>query len=247
MTQSSRYTVLDILRGFALVNMILYHAMWDIVYMFKVNIVWFRSDGAHIWQQCICWTFILLSGFCWSMGKRRLKRALITLGGSLIITLVTAVCMPNNIILFGILSLLGTAMLVLIPLDKLFVKINPYVGAVLSFLLFCVTRYINSGTLRLGDFVIAKLPETLYANYFTAYLGLPHSSFYSSDYFSVLPWIFLFFTGYFLYHVFKKHNLLKYLSAFRLKPLEFLGRHSLIFYMIHQPVVYAVLFVVFNL
>lgn len=241
-----RYFVLDVLRGFALVNMIAYHAMWDMVNMFHVNIPWFRSDFAHLWQQCICWSFILLSGFCWNFGKRKLKNALVTLGASAIITAVTAVFMKNSIILFGVLSLLGSSMLLMLPLDKLLKRLNPFVGFGMFFLLFLATKNISDGFVSIGDKVLFEVPHGLYANYLTAYLGFPYRGFYSADYFPLIPWLFLFVCGYFIYHVFTRLKLMKHLSAFRCRPLEFPGRHSLIIYMAHQPVVYGVLFLVFR-
>ena len=53
-----RYQTLDTVRGCALVSMILYHASWDLVYMFGVNWPWYHGFAAHVWQQSICWTFI---------------------------------------------------------------------------------------------------------------------------------------------------------------------------------------------
>ncbi len=242
----NRYYTLDALRGFALVNMILYHALWDVAYIFHGNVPWFRSDTAHIWQQFICCTFILLSGFCWHFGKKKLKNALIVIGAAVIITVITAVFMKTNIILFGVLCLLGSSMLIMIPLDKLFKKINPFVGFALFFCAFLVFKNVQKGYISIADSERLTLPTDFYSDYFTAYLGFPFDSFYSADYFPVIPWLFLFICGYFLNGIFVRLNLMKYLSAFRCRPLEFLGRHSLIFYMIHQPVVYGVLFAAFE-
>lgn len=245
--KSKRYTILDIIRGLALIGMTAYHAMWDLVYIYDVDIPWYKSNAAFMWQQSICWTFILLSGFCWNLGRKKLKRGLIVFGCSIVVSLVTAIFLPDASIMFGILSLIGTAMLVMIPLDKLFSKVSPYIGVAVCFALFIVTYNVNAGTLGFGDWEIVKLPKELYANLFTAYLGFPAPGFYSSDYFSVIPWLFLYQTGYFLYGVFKKHDWLKHLSAISIKPLEWIGRHSLLLYMLHQPVVYGVLFVIFEI
>jgi len=73
---AKRYSALDGIRGLALLNMIAYHAVWDLVYLFDFHLQWYQSEGAYIWQQCICWTFIFLSGFCEPLGKEKLKRGI---------------------------------------------------------------------------------------------------------------------------------------------------------------------------
>lgn len=112
---SKRYTVLDALRGLTLISMILYHAVWDLIYIFGMDMTWYQSPVAYVWQQSICWTFILLSGFCWSMGCNKWKRGLLVLGASVLISIVTIILMPENRILFGVLSAIGTSMAVSIP------------------------------------------------------------------------------------------------------------------------------------
>lgn len=247
MKKTKRYTILDIIRALALIGMILYHAIWDLVYLYDMDIPWYKSEAAFIWQQSICWTFILLSGFCWSLGTKKLKRGIIVFGCSIIISLVTMVFLPGSGIMFGILSLIGTSMLVMIPLDKLLGRVNPYIGVMVCFALFLLTYNVNAGVLVFGNWRLVELPKVLYANLFTAYIGFPAPDFSSSDYFPVIPWLFLYQTGYFLYGVFKKHDWLKHLSAVNIKPLEWIGRHSLLLYMLHQPVVYGMLFVFFNI
>ena len=58
----------------------------------------------------------------------------------------------------------------------------------------------------------------------------------SSDYFPLLPWFFLFLTGYFLYNLRRREPL-----DWRLPVVTNMGRHSLLVYLAHQPVVYGVL------
>lgn len=244
--KKQRYTVPDILRGIAVIMMIVYHTMWDMVYLFKVSILWFKTDAGFVFQQSICWSFILLSGFCLQLGRKKLKRGIIVFACSLVLTAVTAIVMPDNIIIHGVLSLIGESMLITIPLEKLFKKINPIIGTVISFLLFVLTYNVTEGVIGIGEYELLKLPQLLYANTLTAFFGFPHRGFFSADYFPLFPWLFLFFTGYFIYSMFVKKDKLKKLSAFSCKPLEFIGRHSLEFYMAHQPVIYAVLLLIYN-
>ena len=76
---------LDHLRGATLVSMILYHGCWDLVYLLGFDWEWYKGTGAWIWQQSICWTFIVLSGYCWSLGRHHLKRGLMTFGAGLLV------------------------------------------------------------------------------------------------------------------------------------------------------------------
>lgn len=243
---AKRFTVPDILRGLTLISMIAYHTAWDMAYLFEIkgNWAWFESDFAYVWQQSICWSFILLSGFCWSLGRKKWKRGLLVLVAGALTSLVTLLVMPDDRIIFGVLTFLGSAMLLMIPLDKALSKCEPVVGVMVSAFLFFVTRNVNDGELGFGDIHLVDLPEGLYRGWVATYLGFTESGFFSTDYFSLLPWLFLFLVGYFLFGVFKKKNWFGILEKGKCLPLEALGRHSLLIYMLHQPLVYGVLWVV---
>ena len=87
-----RSGTLDTLRGLTLVSMIVYHACWDLVYLYRLDWGWYRSFWAGIWQQSICCTFILLSGFCWQMGRHPLRRGLMSFFGGAAVSLATLLC-----------------------------------------------------------------------------------------------------------------------------------------------------------
>lgn len=238
-TKRVRYHLLDGVRGIVLLSMIAYHFSWNMVYMYGAKWTWYRSTGAYIWQQSICWTFIILSGFCWSMGRQPLKRGLMVFGGGLLVTAVTIVVMPQNRVVFGVLTCIGSCMLLLILLDKFLKWIPPEVGCFCSILLFVLTRNVNRGYLGFEGFRFAALPRVLYRNLLTTYLGMPEPGFFSTDYFSLFPWLFLFLAGYFLYAVCKKYNLLRgrFLQK-QIPVLDYLGKHSLLVYLLHQPIIY---------
>lgn len=144
-------------------------------------------------------------------------------------------------IICGVLTLIGSCMLLSVPLKKFLRKISPAVGIILSFVLFMFTRNINRRALGFGNFDLLVLPDFLYKNIFTAYLGFPPAGFFSTDYFSLLPWAFLFFCGYFLFSEANRYGLNERLfSKVRIPMLSFMGRHSLIIYLLHQPVLYGV-------
>jgi len=242
-----RYELLDALRGLTLINMILYHLVWDLVYIEGVRWSWFRTDAARLWQQSICWVFILLSGFCWSLGRRKLRRGLTVFGAGAIVTLVTCIFAPGQRILFGILTLLGSCMLLLTWTEALWRKIPARVGAVVSFLLFLVLKPMNRGYLGFGEWRL-ELPRKWYQmGDGMTFLGFTDDTFFSTDYFSLFPWLLLFLTGYFLYRVVKQQKWLQYCSCPPLGrgPLPVIGKHSLIIYMLHQPVIYGCLQLLF--
>lgn len=201
---AGRYALLDELRGLDLVSMMLYHACWDLVFLFDVNMRWYAGTPGRLWQQTICWVF-----------------------------------MPEGRVIFGVLTFLGAAMLLTGVLEPLLKKVMPAVGLAVSAVLFAVCYPVGLGWVGLGGWKL-MLPQSLYANYFTAFLGFYPDWFYSADYFGLLPWLFLFWAGYYLH---------KAVGRRRMEPLRrpvcpalgWMGRHSLLLYLLHQPVIYGVL------
>lgn len=235
-----RLHFLDALRGFTLINMIAFHGLWNLVYLFGVKADWYVGTPGYLWQQWICWTFILLSGFCWNFSRNHVKRGALVFGGGALVTAVTCLVMPESRIVFGVLTCIGSCMLLMIPAEKLLRKIPAGAGLALSFGLFAVLRNVSSGSLGFEALVICPLPGSLYRNLFTAYLGFPYPGFFSTDYFPLLPWFFLFVTGYFLFRFLDERNLNEKLFARGQVPvLNWLGRHSLMVYLLHQPVLYG--------
>lgn len=222
--------------------MIAYHGLWNLVYLYGVKIPWYTGTWGYVWQQSICWTFIVLSGFCWNLSRSHWKRGAVVFGSGVLVSVVTHLMMPASAITFGILTFLGSAMLVMILLDQGIQKIPAVPGLLASSMSFCLLRNLGRGELGFEGLVLGSVPEGLYRNLLTAYLGFPPDSFRSSDYFAMLPWLFLFLTGYFLYRVLHGRGWdVRWLSGGRVPVLGWLGRHSLVVYLLHQPILYGVM------
>lgn len=236
---ASRYALLDELRGLDLISMMLFHVCWDLVFLFDMNMRWYAGTPGRLWQQAICWVFILLSGFCVPLGRHMLRRGTVVFGAGAVVTLATLVFMPEGRVIFGVLTFLGTAMLLTGVLEPVLKRTPPLVGLAVSAVLFAVCYPVGSGWVGLGGWKL-MLPQSLYANYFTAFFGFYPDWFYSADYFGLLPWLFLFWAGYYLH---------KAVGRRRMEPLRrsvcpalgWVGRHSLVLYLLHQPVIYGVL------
>ena len=164
-------------------------------------------------------------------------------------TAVTLLVMPAERVVFGVLTLIGSSMLLMIPLHKLLGKIPPKYapfGILAAGLLFFITRNISRGSLGFEGIHLGTIPAAFYQNIFTAYLGFPPRGFFSTDYFPLFPWFFLFLTGYFIHRSLspwiqrkrESGNLSPAPAA--AKPFCWIGRHSLILYLVHQPVIYGI-------
>lgn len=186
---AGRYALLDELRGLDLVSMMLYHACWDMMFLFGIWMDWYAGMPGRLWQQTICWVFILLSGFCAPFGRHMLRRGVTVFAAGALVTAVTLVFMPEGRVIFGVLTFLGTAMLLTGVLEPLLKKIPPAAGLAVSAVLFALTYHLDERWLGFGGLRLA-LPDAWYANYFTAFFGFLPFDFYSTDYFALLPWLF---------------------------------------------------------
>lgn len=239
-----RYFALDELRGLVFISMVLYHGMWDLVYMFGHEIAWYEGTAGYVWQQSICWCFILLSGFCWAFGRNKYRHAGLVFGAGFLVTLVTCLFLPEDRVVFGVLTFLGTAAFLTTLLQPLLSRCRPAPGLIASIVLFVFTRNVNVGFLGFEGWRFLKLPEGLYDNFVTAFLGFPPGDFYSTDYFSLIPWLFLFLSGYFLYRCVmcsQKEEPLHFLKRGRAPALRWIGQRSLLLYLLHQPALYVLL------
>ena len=120
--------------------------------------------------------------------------------------------------------------------EKFLKKIPSLVGIIVSVCLFAVTLGFPKGYIGIPGVFSAALPRDLYYYDMLYPLGLPGSGFKSMDYFPLLPWLFLFLTGYFFYDLRSGEP-----PELKLPVITAMGRHSLLIYLLHQPVIYGVL------
>ncbi|MBU3819892.1 MAG: DUF1624 domain-containing protein [Candidatus Faecalibacterium intestinavium] len=241
-----RYRMLDEIRGLAFLSMAGYHAMWDLVFLFGLRADWYYGRPGAVWQFLSCSAFILLSGYCVSLGRHTLRRGLIVFGAGALVTLVTELFMPADLVLFGVLTMLGSVMILAALAGPLLRRVPAWLGLAGSLLLFLFTYNVKAGYLGFFGLRLITLPDWLYANLFMTWLGFPHPLFYSTDYFGIIPWLFLFLVGYYL-HDLKRPETLGWLRGSFCRPLGWIGRHSLILYLLHQPVLYGAMIAIYYL
>ena len=246
--KKKRLVLLDALTGVNFISMLLYHAMYDIVWIFDRGGSYplYKGTPGFVWQQIIAITFIVISGFSTHLGKKSPKRGItVSLCGAAV-TVATAVFYPSETIKYGILTFMGFSMIAVFLLNNLLEKINPYVGMLVSVIMFVLFRNIDMGYIGLGG-VRLYLSETLYGTRMLAGLGFPYKGFSSSDYFPFLPWFFVFLFGYYLaIPLLKCNRITEFMSRHGGGVFTFIGRNTLVLYMLHQPIVFAVLYVWFS-
>ena len=245
-----RIHTLDELRGLALVAMIVYHTLYDLATMYGMPIGIGTDPWLIAFQRCICCTFILVSGVSARLSRNVGRRGCVVFGAAILLTLATVLFMPDFQILFGILHLLGLSMILFAFLGRPLAHGSPWVWFAVFLLLFILTFELPQGYVGIPGLIRFVLPQSLYRSEYLFFLGLPHPSFWSSDYFPLFPWFFLFLAGTSLGRFAEAGRFPAFTYKLRIRPLAFMGRHSLLIYLAHQPVIYGILLLlskVFNL
>lgn len=242
--KKNRIILLDELRGFAIIAMIIHHFFLDVGDVLSLDWGYEIFDKLCVVQPIFWCIFIMISGICSRLSRNTIKRGVIVLGAGLIVTFVTAVIMPYIMhitgaeIYFGILSCLGVCMIITGLLMPLIKKTNTIAGMTVSAILFAITYGISNGSILFG---LIKLPEV--KTNILMPLGLFNSSFYSADYFAIFPWVFMFIFGAFIGKYAKDGAFPQWTYKSHIKPFAFVGRNSLWFYLAHQPILYLILYI----
>ncbi len=229
---SGRLILADVARGLALLAMAIYHFSWDLSWF---DVVTWDVTGAPEWRlfaQLIAGSFLFLVGFSlvlahrngvrWeSFWRREIKVGL----AALAVSAVTYFIFSDQWVKFGILHAIVISSLLALP----FLRLH-YVFALLC----------GVGVLALyqwlGDYVLP------YRQFF--WLGLNSLPEISVDYVPLIPWFGPVLLGVGCGDFFVRHDLLRVLRGSAL-PNVFLrffawfGRHSLATYLLHQPLLFG--------
>lgn len=230
-----RYYLIDSIRALAMISMIFFHFSYDVFMIYGVDTGWYGRPAVHIWQQSICWTFLFVAGISMHFSHSNLKHGIFLNLCGLLVTAVTLLFLPSETVWFGVLNCIGCCILAAWLGRRALERIPAPAGLFLSFLLFALLRHVPEGYLALPGLRFS-LPSGLYAFRPMTVLGFPYPGFRSSDYFPLLPWIFLFLAGYFFWDLAQKSERLLSLFRLRIPVLHRLGTVSVWVYLAHQPV-----------
>lgn len=239
-----RLVEIDALRGVAILMMVIYHLLFDLWDQGLIG-VWFRSWFWVGWGLLTAVLFLSLVGVSLSLwytdqGQKLsmpqlvmacLKKGGFILGWGLVITVVTNRFFPGQTVWFGILHLIGVSIMTSFIFLKLHSKLSLVSLAIVVAGLVLHSFRWSTGWL---------LP-----------LGFIPANFNSLDYYPLFPWMGLIVAGigigrkYFPQGRASKRGWEIPVSSL-VNSLEFLGRHSLLIYLVHQPILLLGLWLVFK-
>lgn len=252
---TNRIWELDIARGVCILLMVMDHVLYDLAYIFRYQ--WFGSaegSGFLFWltetartgyfpwiMRDIVWamavfTFVFLCGLSCSFSHSNWKRGLRLAGIAILLTLFTYGMdllfdqTDRYTIRFGILHMLSASIL----LYSLLAKLKPALLAVIAFVTIGIGVYFSYQPLE-----TAFVPAAIFVR--------STADFYSADYFTLFPWFGFILLGAILGPVLYKEKTSRYPGGADKswhRPILFVGRNSLIVYVIHQPVVYGLLYLI---
>ena len=223
------------LRGIAILLMVTFHVIFNMEVFFGYDFGYMEGFWYYLGRIAAI-LFILLVGVASSIitsrysrkeaARKNIKRGLKLIGFGLLITLITRLLDPANTIWFGILHFLGVSILITIPLARL-KELNLLLGSILLAAHYQVIK-IQTGS------------------YLGILFGIYPPTFQTYDHYALIPWL-----GYVLFGIAlgnylypKGENLIKRDPNRPEKALTLTGRYSLWVYLIHQPVLMGLLWLI---
>ena len=231
----NRIETIDLARGIALVAMAIYHFTWDLEFFGYAEPGLTAAGGWKYFARSIAASFLVLVGISLYLAHRNEirwasfgKRLAMVAGAALAISIVTYVAVPDGFIFFGILHQIAFASVAGLAFLRL-----PWWSILIAAVAVVAAPYL----LRSAVFD----PPWLW------WVGLSSSDPRSNDYVPVFPWFGATLAGIAAAKLMHSAGTFDRLADLRYgrwsQPLKFAGRHSLAFYLIHQPVLIAAIWV----
>lgn len=235
-----RIQLIDTLRGLALIAMASYHFTWDLEYFGYVDPGTATSGFFRIYARCIASTFLFLAGVSLVLAHGRgirwaafRKRLYMVAGAALLISVATWFIFQNEWIYFGILHNMTVSSLI----GLLFVRLPWFVPGLVAIAI--VGAMVTDYALMPG-----LMDTPLFDSRWLSWIGFAEMPPRSNDYVPVFPWIAAVLAGIAIAGLVLSRGWHSRLAAVQTKHniLTKAGRHSLAFYLIHQPVLLALLY-----
>lgn len=250
MTRKNRAFELDLLRGIAIIMMMFMHFSYDIRYEFGFDTFeYLRSNWFWTFvHPIIIVLFVGISGICCTFSKNNFKRGgkllLVALAFTLVTYVITEFVGVYCLIIFNVLHMLAISTLIY-AFVELIEKKSGVAPNQVTFILLLVGVWITMTNNYLGEYDYSSSNMLLYP------LGIRVQGEPSvADYMPLIPWLGVFLICAAAGRILYKEKKTLFTDAGKTvrtlsRPIEFLGRHSLIIYLVHQPLMYGILYVIF--
>jgi len=230
-----RIAAVDFARGAALIGMAAYHLSWDLAYFGLIAPAFPTTPAMRLFSHAVAATFLALVGVSLVLAhphefhRRAFQRRFARIAGAAaLVTLGSGLLSPPNAITFGILHCIAVASLLAAPLLQARLAVVFALAAVVfaAPFLFADAAFNPAPVLWLGLGTV--LPDTL-------------------DWRPLMPWSGFVFLGLGLTRLAWRPLTASSLSRWRPKArfalaVDWMGRHSLPIYLIHQPILFAILY-----
>lgn len=234
-TSRPRLAVIDVVRAIALLAMAGFHSLWDLGSLRLTPENYTATPIGRAAAEVIAGSFLLLVGIGLVLMNGRgihrgptLRRLARVAGGALLVTIATRVVFPDAYVFFGVLHCIA---------------VSSVLGLPFLFLPWPVTL--------LASVAVMAAPSLVHADWLDApalwFLGLNRITPHTNDYVPLFPWF-----GVVLLGIAVGKLGLPVLARSRLGTWEprsgigraaaFAGRHSLAIYLIHQPALFGLAF-----
>lgn len=234
-TIRNRLQKVDLFRGFALLGMVIYHFSWDLSYFSYIAPNIPAEGPLRILARCVASCFLFAAGFSLYLAHGKqirwhafFRRLFIIIMAACLVSLVSFLIMPQGFIYFGILHEIALTSLI----GLLFLR-TPLILNLVAFIFFL--------------FVPVFFKSDVFNSPYLLWIGLCTFPLPSFDYVPVFPWFSAGLAGVTTARIVNYFHAFNYLEQ-GIRPhwlnniTAWMGRHSLIFYLVHQPVLLAAVY-----
>ena len=228
-----RITVFDTIRGFTMLSMAGFHTCYDLATYMVGICPGLPRPSSRTSARSISWVFLFIAGWMCTLSRNNIKRAAKYAAAALVVWIATTLVSVDDSVNFGIIFCMAACTAIVALARPVLVKVPSVWAIAICLTLFALTW---------------SIPKAVYPIPYLAWLGFPGPDFVSGDYYPLIPFLFMYLTGFFAARTAQKANFEVPAWAYEnpIPALASLGRHALPFYLLHQPVILGVLELIYS-
>ncbi len=234
-TPGSRISLLDVLRGLAVIAMTIYHFSWDLENFGYAHHGMTNEFGWKLLARGTASSFLFIAGFSLYLSHGKAirwpafwRRFALIAAGAAIITIGTYFATPDRFVFFGILHQMALGSLIALAFLAL-----PWPAIVIAAVAFLLANHY--------------LRNEVFDHAILWWTGLGSIDPPTNDFVPVFPWTAAILAGVAVAKALTKSGTLPRLATFNAtansigKALAWLGNYSLPYYLIHQPILFGLI------